>query len=136
MLRSHSCFTIALAQKTTTELAGGITREQVVRAKINLVDLAGSERVEKTGATGATLKEGSAINMSLQVLGRVINALAEGRKGGHVPYRDSKLTRLLQVLYPLVLTSAFLSTSAPYPSIHLYLLTHVYSPCPTPPHPG
>eukprot|EP01042_Synura_sphagnicola_P001966 gene1966-2328_t len=94
--RSHSCFTIALAQKTTTELAGGITREQVVRAKINLVDLAGSERVEKTGATGATLKEGSAINMSLQVLGRVINALAEGRKGGHVPYRDSKLTRLLQ----------------------------------------
>lgn len=99
--RSHSCFTIKIEMKTTTELAGGVTREQLVKAKLNLVDLAGSERAAKTGATGSTLKEGSNINMSLMALGNVINALSEGSsmKSGakkHIPYRDSKLTRLLQ----------------------------------------
>lgn len=59
------------------------------------VDLAGSERVAKTGATGQRLKEGAAINKSLSALANVINALAEGGKK-HTPYRDSKLTRLLQ----------------------------------------
>lgn len=93
--RSHSCFTIKIEQKTTTELAGGVTREQVVSAKLNLVDLAGSERANKTGATGATLKEGANINKSLLVLGNVITALSEGSKR-HIPYRDSNLTRLLQ----------------------------------------
>jgi hypothetical protein len=68
---------------------------------MNLVDLAGSERADKTGATGATLKEGANINLSLMTLGNVINALAEGgtKKGGPkkvIPYRNSKLTRLLQ----------------------------------------
>ena len=98
--RSHSVFTIKVEQKTNTELEGGVTREQIVKAKLNLVDLAGSERANKTGATGSTLKEGANINMSLMALGNVINALSEstaskGQKR-HIPYRDSKLTRLLQ----------------------------------------
>ncbi|KAH8087763.1 hypothetical protein JL720_7083 [Aureococcus anophagefferens] len=62
--------------------------------KLNLVDLAGSERASKTGAEGSTLKEGAAINQSLMALGGVINALSEGAP--FVPYRNSKLTRLLQ----------------------------------------
>ena len=63
--------------------------------KLNLVDLAGSERQSKTGATGARLKEASKINLSLSALGNVISALVDG-KSKHIPYRDSKLTRLLQ----------------------------------------
>ena len=97
--RSHSVFTIKVEQKTVTELPGGLTREQTVKAKVNLVDLAGSERAAKTGASGATLKEGANINLSLMALGNVINMLSEGaaRQGKKViPYRDSKLTRLLQ----------------------------------------
>jgi kinesin family protein 4/21/27 len=59
--------------------------------------LAGSERVKKTGATGSTLKEGININKSLLALGNVISALTdETKKAGHIPYRDSKLTRILQ----------------------------------------
>lgn len=64
--------------------------------KLNLVDLAGSERQSKTGATGSRLKEGIKINMSLTALGNVIESLVSSKVGGHVPYRDSKLTRLLQ----------------------------------------
>lgn len=65
-------------------------------AKFHFVDLAGSERAKKTGAEGATLKEGININKSLLVLGNVISALSEvGKKGHFVPYRDSKLTRIL-----------------------------------------
>ncbi|EYU25539.1 hypothetical protein MIMGU_mgv1a001948mg [Erythranthe guttata] len=64
---------------------------------LNLVDLAGSERVAKTGAGGVRLKEGKDINKSLTILGNVINKLSEGGKQrGHIPYRDSKLTRILQ----------------------------------------
>eukprot|EP00602_Paraphysomonas_sp_CaronLab_P001022 CAMPEP_0185033720 /NCGR_PEP_ID=MMETSP1103-20130426/22960_1 /TAXON_ID=36769 /ORGANISM="Paraphysomonas bandaiensis, Strain Caron Lab Isolate" /LENGTH=699 /DNA_ID=CAMNT_0027570099 /DNA_START=449 /DNA_END=2548 /DNA_ORIENTATION=+ len=94
--RSHSCFTVKIEQKLITELSGGVTREQVVKAKLNLVDLAGSERASKTGASGATLKEGAKINLSLMTLGTVINTLAAGGSKGHIPYRDSQLTRLLQ----------------------------------------
>ena len=66
-------------------------------AKINLVDLAGSERVGKTEAEGNTLKEAAMINTSLSALGQVINALADPKKRkGHIPFRSSKLTRLLQ----------------------------------------
>ncbi|KAG2390285.1 Kinesin-like protein [Vigna angularis] len=70
----------------------------VVRVSVlNLVDLAGSERIAKTGADGVRLKEGKYINKSLMVLGNVINKLSEGSKQrGHIPYRDSKLTRILQ----------------------------------------
>eukprot|EP00887_Chlorella_sp_A99_P003111 scaffold9.g3111.t1 len=63
-------------------------------AKMHLVDLAGSERAKRTKAVGARLKEGININRGLLALGNVINALSEGKP--HVPYRDSKLTRMLQ----------------------------------------
>lgn len=60
-------------------------------------DLAGSERAKRTGAQGKRLKEGIEINKGLLVLGNVISALGDARKKGqHVPYRDSKLTRMLQ----------------------------------------
>ena len=62
---------------------------------MHLVDLAGSERLKRTKAEGARLKEGIDINKGLLSLGNVINALAEGK--AHVPYRDSRLTRMLQV---------------------------------------
>ena len=64
-------------------------------SKLNLVDLAGSERSSKTGATGDGMKEANKINLSLSALGNVISALVDG-KIHHIPYRDSKLTRLLQ----------------------------------------
>jgi kinesin family member 5 len=59
-----------------------------------LVDLAGSEKISKTGATGTTLDEAKMINKSLTTLGMVINALTD-KKSNHIPYRDSKLTRIL-----------------------------------------
>ncbi|KAA0054246.1 kinesin-like protein NACK2 [Cucumis melo var. makuwa] len=65
-------------------------------ASLNLVDLAGSERVSQTSADGTRLKEGSHINRSLLTLTTVIRKLSGGKRGGHVPYRDSKLTRILQ----------------------------------------
>lgn len=76
----------------------GFTRVSRV-GKLNLVDLAGSERVRVSGATGQRLEESKKINASLSALGNVIAALCESQKGGmrkHVPYRDSKLTRLLE----------------------------------------
>jgi len=75
----------------------GPTSDEFMVAKFHFVDLAGSERAKKTGAVGATLKEGININKSLLVLGNVISALSEeGKKNNFVPYRDSKLTRILQ----------------------------------------
>ncbi|CAM8960043.1 unnamed protein product [Rhodiola kirilowii] len=76
----------------------GGTCDAVRVSVLNLVDLAGSERAAKTGAEGVRLKEGSHINKSLMTLGTVIKKLSEGAEsqGGHVPYRDSKLTRILQ----------------------------------------
>lgn len=92
--RSHSCFTLKIKQKDVEQLGDGKQRTTELSARINLVDLAGSERQSKTGAEGERLREGAAINKSLSTLGQVINGLAEGKK--HIPYRDSKLTRLLQ----------------------------------------
>ena len=86
--RSHALFTVHVES-----LEGS---DKVKASKINLVDLAGSERQAKTEATGDRLKEGAKINLSLTALGNVINALVDGKKNGHIPYRDSKLTRLLQ----------------------------------------
>ena len=92
--RSHSVFTLKLQQKSTKTIEEGVERETALSSKINLVDLAGSERADKTGAEGSTLKEGAAINQSLMALGGVINALSENAP--FIPYRNSKLTRLLQ----------------------------------------
>lgn len=64
--------------------------------KLNLVDLAGSERVHITGATGKRLEESKSINQSLSALGNVIAALTDKRPRAHIPYRDSKLTRILE----------------------------------------
>jgi hypothetical protein len=95
--RSHSCFTIKINQRRKEDMGNGQERTTKLASKLNLVDLAGSERANKTGASGKNLKEGAAINKSLSALGNVINALsAGGKKVTHIPYRDSKLTRLLQ----------------------------------------
>jgi len=84
--RSHCCFTIILEQTNA--------KGEKSRAQLNLVDLAGSERIAKTNAAGQSLEEAKKINLSLTALSQVINALAEGSR--FVPYRTSKLTRLLQ----------------------------------------
>uniref|UniRef100_A0A8C5A1D5 Kinesin-like protein n=1 Tax=Gadus morhua TaxID=8049 RepID=A0A8C5A1D5_GADMO len=86
--RSHSIFLISIKQEH-------VETEQKLCGKLYLVDLAGSEKVSKTGAAGAVLDEAKNINKSLSALGNVISALAEGTKT-HVPYRDSKMTRILQ----------------------------------------
>jgi len=91
--RSHSVVTLRIACSDVDD-ADGVTGTV---SKLHLVDLAGSERQKATGATGDRLKEGAQINLSLSALGNVISALTEpGSRGRHVPYRDSKLTRLLQ----------------------------------------
>ena len=90
--RSHSIFT---AYVETMETLDGSDKPNIRAGKLNLVDLAGSERQSKTMATGDRLKEANKINLSLSALGNVISALVSG-KSKHIPYRDSKLTRLLQ----------------------------------------
>jgi len=88
--RSHAIFTITLHTKEVNPEG-----EDVIKTgKLNLVDLAGSECIGKSGAQNQRAKEAGKINQSLLTLGRVINALVE--KTGYIPYRDSKLTRLLQ----------------------------------------
>jgi hypothetical protein len=72
------------------------TRTQIKVGKLNLVDLAGSERIRVTGATGKQLEESKKINRSLSALGNVIYALTDTKNRTHIPYRDSKLTRLLE----------------------------------------
>ncbi|KAI8916834.1 P-loop containing nucleoside triphosphate hydrolase protein [Entophlyctis helioformis] len=94
--RSHSVLTLTIdqIQRRGGGLAPGADDMGAKkRSKIHLIDLAGSERADSTGATGARLKEGSAINQSLSCLGNVINALTTSAH--HIPYRDSKLTYLL-----------------------------------------
>ncbi|XP_056649009.1 osmotic avoidance abnormal protein 3 isoform X1 [Diorhabda sublineata] len=88
--RSHSIFSISLEHISNVN-----NNDNIRKGKLNLVDLAGSERQTKTGATGERLKEATKINLSLSALGNVISALVDG-KAKHIPYRDSKLTRLLQ----------------------------------------
>ncbi|KAK9515774.1 hypothetical protein VZT92_026392 [Zoarces viviparus] len=89
--RSHAIFVITVECSELDD-----DGENHIRVgKLNLVDLAGSERQTKTGAQGERLKEATKINLSLSALGNVISALVDGRSS-HIPYRDSKLTRLLQ----------------------------------------
>uniref|UniRef100_A0AAQ4Q5G6 Kinesin-like protein n=1 Tax=Gasterosteus aculeatus aculeatus TaxID=481459 RepID=A0AAQ4Q5G6_GASAC len=85
--RSHSIFLINIKQENSQT-------GQKLTGKLYLVDLAGSEKVGKTGAEGTVLDEAKMINKSLSSLGNVISALSEG--SGYVPYRDSKMTRILQ----------------------------------------
>ncbi|KAF2154802.1 kinesin-domain-containing protein [Myriangium duriaei CBS 260.36] len=87
--RSHSVFILKLTGENS------ITGEKS-EGTLNLVDLAGSERLSHSGATGDRMKETQHINKSLACLGDVIGALGQGKEGGHVPYRNSKLTYLLQ----------------------------------------
>ncbi|XP_035244711.1 kinesin-like protein KIF21B isoform X2 [Anguilla anguilla] len=112
--RSHAIFTIHLCQMRVCQqgdLMAGEEEEingvshgslsqpeyETLTAKFHFVDLAGSERLKRTGATGERAREGISINCGLLALGNVISALGDqSKKGGHVPYRDSKLTRLLQ----------------------------------------
>ncbi|XP_078481618.1 kinesin-like protein KIF3A [Ciona intestinalis] len=89
--RSHAIFTVTIECSEK-----GLDGQQHVRVgKLHLVDLAGSERQVKTGATGQRLKEATKINLSLSTLGNVISSLVDGRST-HIPYRNSKLTRMLQ----------------------------------------
>lgn len=93
--RSHTIFTVTLEQRGRAPSrlprpAAG----QLLVSKFHFVDLAGSERVLKTGSTGERLKESIQINSSLLALGNVISALGDPqRRGSHIPYRDSKITR-------------------------------------------
>ncbi|KAG6767000.1 hypothetical protein POTOM_028179 [Populus tomentosa] len=104
--RSHAIFTVTLEQMRKLHSVSPVNDtpdeymgEEYFCAKLHLVDLAGSERAKRTGTDGLRLKEGIHINKGLLALGNVISALGDEKKrkeGMHVPYRDSKLTRLLQ----------------------------------------
>lgn len=91
--RSHTVFTVTVHVKKQTENG----EEYISTGKLNLVDLAGSENIQRSGAENKRAAEAGLINKSLLTLGRVINALVErGSRDVHIPYRESKLTRLLQ----------------------------------------
>lgn len=115
--RSHAIFTLHIKQQRIVKLKNGghmviedleedegvdgvdepLNEFETLTAKFHFVDLAGSERLKRTGATGERAKEGISINCGLLALGNVISALGDkSRKVTHIPYRDSKLTRLLQ----------------------------------------
>uniref|UniRef100_A0A1B6C896 Kinesin-like protein n=1 Tax=Clastoptera arizonana TaxID=38151 RepID=A0A1B6C896_9HEMI len=109
--RSHAIFTLHIKQQRVVKLEGDDIEQSTesldsneasqefvtLSAKFHFVDLAGSERLKRTGATGERAKEGISINCGLLALGNVISALGDKSKRAlHVPYRDSKLTRLLQ----------------------------------------
>ncbi|XP_012275949.1 kinesin-like protein KIF21A [Orussus abietinus] len=106
--RSHAIFTVNLKQQRCVKIedpdadidtsrTDPATEFETLTAKFHFVDLAGSERLKRTGATGERAKEGISINCGLLALGNVISALGDkSKKALHIPYRDSKLTRLLQ----------------------------------------
>ncbi|KAM3624992.1 uncharacterized protein V6R79_005262 [Siganus canaliculatus] len=98
--RSHTIFTLYMDQRRgSSRLYGSATSSgpQMLSSKFHFVDLAGSERILRTGNTGERLKESIQINSGLLALGNVIGALGDPkRKGSHIPYRDSKITRILK----------------------------------------
>ena len=96
MVHNRSCLTVHVQGRY-------LTSGKTIRASMHLVDLAGSERADKTEATGDRLKEAQHINKSLSALGDVISSLAQ--KNSHVPYRNSKLTQLLQDSLGMIFTS-------------------------------
>lgn len=110
--RSHTVFRLSLESRTVLSVeaerssgrrrGGGAalrrrwsTTRSVKVATLNLIDLAGSERASRTKATGTRLREAGHINQSLMSLGTVISQLSKNSQAKHIPYRDSKLTRLL-----------------------------------------
>ncbi|PPS03323.1 hypothetical protein GOBAR_AA17346 [Gossypium barbadense] len=113
--RSHTIFRMVIESKGIDTGSGDYSSSDAIRVSIlNLVDLAGSERIAKTGAGGVRLKEGKYINKSLMVLGNVINKLSNGAKQrAHIPYRDSKLTRILQTALGGNAKTSIICTVAP-----------------------
>ncbi|XP_013618956.1 PREDICTED: kinesin-like protein NACK1 [Brassica oleracea var. oleracea] len=91
--RSHQILRLTIE---STGRQFSLESSRTLDASVCFVDLAGSERASQTLSAGARLKEGCHINRSLLTLGTVIRKLSKGRNGGHIPYRDSKLTRILQ----------------------------------------
>lgn len=106
--RSHALFSLTMTMKNT---ADGSSK----RGKLHLVDLAGSEKTSKTGAVGNLLEEAASINLSLTTLGRVIVALTD-RNVHHVPYRESKLTRILSESLGGNSKTCMIVTVSPHPS--------------------
>ncbi|CAL9174516.1 unnamed protein product [Musa hybrid cultivar] len=107
--RSHCVYIFSVQQESRTNGSRSKT------GKIVLVDLAGSEKADRTGAGGIVLEEAKSINKSLSALGNVINALTAG-KVNHIPYRDSKLTRILQDALGGNSRTALLCCCSPSPS--------------------
>ncbi|KAL6905795.1 hypothetical protein ACP4OV_003396 [Aristida adscensionis] len=108
--RSHSIFSITIHIKECTPEG----EEMIKCGKLNLVDLAGSENISRSGARDGRAREAGEINKSLLTLGRVINTLVE--HSGHIPYRDSKLTRLLRDSLGGKTKTCIIATIAP--SVH------------------
>uniref|UniRef100_A0A0E0BK74 Kinesin-like protein n=1 Tax=Oryza glumipatula TaxID=40148 RepID=A0A0E0BK74_9ORYZ len=109
--RSHTIFRMVIESSAKNHMDSG---DAIRVSVLNLVDLAGSERIAKTGAGGVRLKEGKHINKSLMILGNVINKLSEnGKQRGHIPYRDSKLTRILQPALGGNAKTSIICTAAP-----------------------
>lgn len=114
--RSHTVFTVYLPKQPEPKSTSLTDSEAEFddRVTLNFVDLAGSERLAKSKAEGARFQEAVSINSSLTALGKVILALAtDAKAGGHVPYRDSKLTRLLSASFALGTNVALLATLHP-----------------------
>jgi len=107
--RSHSIMILEVTQTFKKE-------NLIKRGLLNLVDLAGSEKISKTGAVGETLEEAKKINLSLSALGNVIHALTSNSE--HIPYRDSKLTRILQESLGGNYKTSLIVTASPH-SYHL-----------------
>lgn len=108
--RSHTVLTLNIEQRVVG--SGSKNFSKTLRSKLLMVDLAGSERVRRTVSKGTRLSEAKSINTSLSALGNVIAALAENNVS-HVPYRDSKLTRLLQDSLGGTASTALIATVGP-----------------------
>ncbi|KAL6842858.1 hypothetical protein ACP4OV_027171 [Aristida adscensionis] len=108
--RSHTIFRMVIESRAKNQMESG---DAIRVSVLNLVDLAGSERIAKTGAVGVRLEEGKHINKSLMNLGIVINKLSESGKIGHIPYRDSKLTRILEPALGGNAKTSIICTAAP-----------------------
>mmetsp|Transcript_85624 Transcript_85624/g.118089 ORF Transcript_85624/g.118089 Transcript_85624/m.118089 type:complete len:171 (+) Transcript_85624:783-1295(+) len=105
--RSHSIVIVTITQNNTEEMS-------MKTGRLFLVDLAGSEKISKTGAAGQTLEEAKNINKSLTTLGKVITALTDKKKS-HIPYRESKLTRILSESLGGNSRTCLIVTCSPHP---------------------